>query len=49
MNTVGGAIIHAGGYISEKGGAEISNKGGARITHTAGGNYKVTAPRIDLN
>ena len=50
MNTVGGAIIHSAGlFISEKAGAEISNKAGARITHTAGGNYKVTAPRIDLN
>ena len=27
----------------------ITNKAGAKITHTAGGNYKVTAPRIDLN
>jgi hypothetical protein len=50
MNTVGGAILHtAGGFISEKAGAAITNKAGAKITHTAGGNYKVTAPRIDLN
>ena len=50
MNTVGGAILHtAGGFISEKAGAAITNKAGAKISHIAGGNYRVTAPRIDLN
>ena len=41
-DTVGGAqITSVGGFISQKAGAKIS--------HMAGGNYKVTAPRIDLN
>ena len=41
-DTVGGAqITSVGGFISQKAGAKIS--------HMAGGNFKVTAPRIDLN
>ena len=41
-DTIGGAqITSVGGFISQKAGAKIS--------HKAGGNYKVTAPRIDLN
>ena len=49
-NAIGGAQTDTiGGAQITSVGAFISQKAGGKISHTAGGNYKVTAPRIDLN